>query len=117
MAEIFAVLYIHEFREYRKLAKIKSRKRSLEYCLESVTWDVIVPLHLTKSENTRVLAGNVPNQGYIFVHSNSKQVFLVVSMNATLKLEPTRHYWLPFLTKNKEPNLNTRHAELACGNR
>ena len=53
MAEIFAGLYVREFREYGKLAKIKSRKRSLEYCLEPVSWDVIVTPRLTKSESTQ----------------------------------------------------------------
>ena len=53
MAEIFAGLYVREFRECGKLAKIKSRKRSLEYCLEPVTWNVIVTPRLTKSESTQ----------------------------------------------------------------
>ena len=53
MAEIFAGLYVREFRKCGKLAKIKSRKRSLEYCLEPVTWNVIVTLRLTKSESTQ----------------------------------------------------------------
>ena len=31
----------------------KIAKQSLEYCLEPVTWDVIVTLRLTKSESTQ----------------------------------------------------------------
>ena len=63
MAEMFVGLYVREFCECGKLAKIKSRKRSLEDCLEPVTWDVIVTPRLTKSDSTRELAGNTPNQG------------------------------------------------------
>ena len=53
MAEIFAGLYVCEFRKCGKLAKIKLRKRSLEYCLQPVTWNVIVTSRLTKSESTQ----------------------------------------------------------------
>ena len=137
MAEIFAGLYVREFRECGKLAKIKSQKRSLEYCLEPVTWNVIVTLRLTKSESTKRTCGERAQPG--FVHSNREHVFPVVwflvvgqhlvaaaasntlinvvSANATPKLKPTRHCWIPFPTNNKEPNLNTRRTELKRGNR
>ena len=68
MAEIFAGLRASHFREFRecgKLAKIKSRKRTLEYCLEPVTWDqcYCYSALYKERERTRELAGNAPNQG------------------------------------------------------
>ena len=64
MAEIFAGLNVREFRECGKLAIIKSRTRSLEYCLEPVTWDVIITPRLTKSESTQEnLRGMHPTRG------------------------------------------------------